>query len=152
MFNSSVLCWWAMLWLMLDVFATPQQETRCGPPSTSFSRAERPCPFGARAEGRQFTERNLHPRTPYGLTFEISGTRQWRQYSNAPIEHIGFNWHSSWGLITDPNKFRFEYNVEKNDAIIHGFAWGDITYENESHPFFQEISTKFLPQIPCSDT
>ncbi len=68
--------------------------------------------------------------TPYGIDFGISGTRTWRQYSNAPIQNITFNWHSSWGILTDTNRFRFEYEVEKDNAIIHGFAWGDIQYTN----------------------
>ena len=63
---------------------TPQQETKCDPPSTSFSRAVRLCPLrdsaalgslrspslrlapeGAEAqEQRQFTETLLHPLGP----------------------------------------------------------------------------------------
>jgi hypothetical protein len=83
----------------------------------------------------------------YGIGFNISGTRQWRQYSNAPVQNITFNWHSKWGILTDSNRFQFEYEVEKNNGIIHGFAWGDIKYEN-GKPF--SLSGNFY-QVPPTD-
>jgi len=39
--------------LMLVVFGDTPTGNQYGPPSTRFSRAERPCPFGARADGRK---------------------------------------------------------------------------------------------------
>ena len=70
-------------------------------------------------------------RTAYGINLFIEGTREWRQLGKAPREDIQFKWHSSWGTLTAADKFTFEYNVEKSDAIIHGFAWGDITFKNQ---------------------
>ena len=42
---------------------TPQQETKCDPPSTSFSRAVRLCPFGARLRSARYARlRSASPR------------------------------------------------------------------------------------------
>ena len=72
--------------LLLDVFADTPTGNQCGPPSTSFSRAERLPPSGvrlrspslrltpegwSRREERQFTERRLHR-----LILHISPQRQ----------------------------------------------------------------------------
>jgi hypothetical protein len=46
---------------------TPQQETKCGPPSTSFSRAVRLCPSGARLRSARYARlRSASPRRGRG--------------------------------------------------------------------------------------
>src|SRR6266545_2926614 len=54
LFKSSGSVWWPMWFWMLDVFADTPTGNHCGPPSTSFARAEQLHPFGVRLRSARY--------------------------------------------------------------------------------------------------
>jgi len=74
-------------------------------------------------------------RTPYGLSFRISGQRDWSHYWNEKkdtTEKINppFSWNTNWGWITGKDQIKFTYEITTVGGTIQGYAVGAVAFEN----------------------
>jgi len=67
--------------------------------------------------------------TPYGLTWQLSGVRQWEAQPGALKVHLAtpLPWGTEWGAFVDKNTVVFVYTLSKGEGEVKGYARATIT-------------------------